>query len=275
LINNDSRPSGFPALRHGLPLAAAALALLSTLAVIPPAAAIGGGGGGGTVTPVCTSLGHLTVKNRQGVASVVRNDNFGGLRECLTVSELGPNFVVSQQAGRKAHRTVIAFPNIFTGCSWGVCAPHSALPAMVSKLRNPVTSWTTAHTAAGRWNAAYDIWFAKRRMVTGQADGAELMIWLSARDLALASKRVVRIDHAEWYVAHWMPHRNGASWGYIQFRRVHAAAGVSGLQLAPFIKLAEQHGWIRPSWWMLNIEAGFEIWSGGKGLATRSFMARA
>ena len=57
--------------------------------------------------------------------------------------------------------------------------------------------------------------------------------------------------------------------------RVHAVAGVSGLQLAPFIKLAERFGWIRPSRWMLNIEAGFEIWSGGKGLATSSFTARA
>jgi hypothetical protein len=44
---------------------------------------------------------------------------------------------------------------------------------------------------------------------------------------------VVRIDHAQWYVAHWMPHRKGAAWGYIQFRRVHAVAGVSGLQLDP------------------------------------------
>jgi Glycosyl hydrolase family 12 len=256
------------------------MALLSPLAMIPlglipPAEAIGGGGGGGTVIPVCRPLGHLTVKNRQGVASVVRNDNFGGLPECLTVSEMRPNFVVSRQAGLRPHRTVIAFPDIFTGCSWGVCSPRSALPAEVARVRNPVTSWTTAHSAGGRWNAAYDIWFAKRRMVTGQANGAELMIWLSARGLPLASRRVVRIDNAQWYVAHWKPHRNGASWSYIQFRRVHQVAGVANLRLAPFIRLAERFGWIRPSWWMLNIEAGFEIWSGGRGLATRSFSARA
>jgi hypothetical protein len=105
-----------------------------------------------------------------------------------------------------------------------VCSPGSSLPARVFALRNPAMTWRTSHNAAGRWNAAADLWFARQQMTTGQADGAELMIWLSSRGLPLASRRVVRIDNASWYLAHWVPRRNGASWNYIQFRRVHPVA---------------------------------------------------
>jgi hypothetical protein len=43
----------------------------------------------------------------------------------------------------------------------------------------------------------------------------------------------------------------------------------------PFIRRAERHGWIQPAWWLENIEAGFEPWQGGAGLATDWFWARA
>jgi hypothetical protein len=86
--------------RNGLRLAAGLLALLNTVAVISPAAAVsqGGIGGGGTVISVCKQLAHVTVKGRHGVVSVVRNDNFGGLPECLAIRDAGPNFMVSRQA---------------------------------------------------------------------------------------------------------------------------------------------------------------------------------
>jgi hypothetical protein len=31
---------------------------------------------------------------------------------------------------------------------------------------------------------------------------------------------------------------------------------------------------IRPTWYLLNITAGFEIWSGGRGLQVTNFWAR-
>ena len=37
----------------------------------------------------------------------------------------------------------------------------------------------------------------------------------------------------------------------------------------------ERAGLIRPRWWLTSIDAGFEIWRGGTGLATLSYWARA
>jgi len=259
--------------RPGPQLASVLLALVTTVAAVTPAVA--GTGGGGLVVTVCTPLGHVTVLSKHHIVSIVRNDNFGRRPECLAVGTLRPHFRVIKQAVRYSAGGPVAFPDIFMGCAWGVCTSGSRMPARVSSLRRPATSWHTSQHAGGRWNVAYDIWFGKHDMTTNQADGAEIMIWLSTRGLPLSSTRVVRIDHARWYLVHWIAAHNGASWNYIQFRRVHPVAGVSDLQLAPFIHAAERHGWLRPWWWLLNIEAGFEIWGGGQGLATRSFWSRA
>jgi cellulose 1,4-beta-cellobiosidase len=34
---------------------------------------------------------------------------------------------------------------------------------------------------------------------------------------------------------------------------------------------AVSRGYIQPSWWLIDIEAGFELWQGGGGLAANSF----
>jgi Glycosyl hydrolase family 12 len=171
---------------------------------------------------------------------------------------------------------VKAFPDIYRGCSWGVCSASSNLPRRVSALNAPIATWYTSENAAGTWNAAFDIWFTKSEETTGQANGAELMIWLNTHNYGRprAGTPTVWVGHHKYWMVHWVPCHNGACWNYIQFRRVHPTWGVKRLRIGPFISRAERHGLIRSWWWMENIEAGFEIWSGGTGLATKWFWAK-
>jgi hypothetical protein len=99
------------------------------------------------------------------------------------------------------------------------------------------------------------------------------MIWLNARDCPVAASRVIRVDHRRWYVTHWVTSYGGAHWNYVQVRAVRPASHVRGLSLLPIIKRVEKMGLISRQWWLLNIEAGFEIWHGGRGLRTTSFSA--
>jgi Glycosyl hydrolase family 12 len=223
---------------------------------------------------LCRKYQHIAVKTRSGTAFAVRNDFWGTNGFCLRNSGLRPNFKVTRSDPNTINGRVMSFPYILRGCSWGVCTAKARLPARVSALRKPEASWRARTRAPGQWNASLELWFAKHRMRTGQADGAELMIWLKTRNLPKSSLRVVRIDHTKWYLVHWVASGQGRTWNYIQFRRVRPVKGVSGLRLWPFIKKSEQMGWVRPADWMLNIEAGFEIWSGGKGLGTKSFWAQ-
>jgi hypothetical protein len=227
---------------------------------------------------LCRQYQHMPVTNRLGQTFIIRNDNFGGQPECITNSGDRSNFVVAQSsAGSGDGRSVLAFPYIFLGCSWGLCTPGSGLPARVSQLASPLTNWDISTNASGSWDATYDIWFDKQPITTGQATGAELMIWLNSRGRATPGPRtkIVWADHARWYLHSWITQHAGFKWRLIQFRRVQPVDRVTNLHLSAFIDQLESQHWVRPWYWMLNVDAGFEIWRGGQGLATNWFGARA
>jgi hypothetical protein len=214
----------------------------------------------------------------------VRNDYWGTGGMCMSNSGKQPNFTVVKAGHNQLHGAVMAFPYIFTGCSWGICTKGSGLPARASTLKDPESSWSINAKAGGTWDASYDLWFSKHRMTNGQATGAELMIWLNSSNIAPASKtKPVMIDGTKWYFDTWKtPVRGGFSWRYIQFRRVHPTSSVRNLDLGAFIRAAEQiqvprvqgtGSLVHRSWYLMNIEAGFELTHGGAGLATTGFSA--
>lgn len=231
----------------------------------------------GRVTDLCRRYEHLAVATAEGSHFVVKNDNYGGQQECLAVHGERPNFTVTQSQLPTWHAKPQAYPFILRGCSWGTCsAPDSDLPKQVSALRRPVATWRTSQVPKGEWDAAFDTWFGTQPMTTGQADGAEMMIWLNARRVKVPPHtRILHIDHVRWYLLHWRACHAGTCWNYLQFRRVWPVLRVRQLHLLPFIHRAEKRGWIRPAWWLENIEAGFELWQGGAGLGTGWFWARA
>jgi len=223
---------------------------------------------------LCKSHQHIVTKSHIGAHFIVRNDNYGGLRECLSNIRNWSNFTVVRSGARIDRIEPVAYPDIFLGCSWGLCSPHSGLPRKVDRLHSLVTTWYTTQRARGQWSAGYDIWFNRKRSVTGQDDGAELMIWLNSKGFPPNKWPVVMVDHIRWHLAHWVTGSAGKRWNYVQFRRVHASTHVQHLNVKPFIAIAERHGLIRPAWWITSVEAGFEIWRGGIGLGTRLFWAR-
>ena len=121
--------------------------------------------------------------NPLGENFIVRNDNFGGLYECISNSGSQAGFVVTQSLAdsRNGHQ-VQAFPYIFLGCSWGLCTSASGLPATISSLPDPRTSWYISAHAGGLWDATYDISVpTSSRSPPARPTGAELMIWLNSR----------------------------------------------------------------------------------------------
>jgi cellulose 1,4-beta-cellobiosidase len=223
---------------------------------------------------ICRRRGYEAVASAQGGHYVVKNDNYGGRPECISNRGRRPNFTVTRSGANSYGSEVMAYPFVLYGCSWGLCTAGSRLPARVRRVRRATASWSTTARAAGRWNAAFDIWFGRRRSAfRGQARGAELMVWLDAHDYPAGRSRVIRVDHRRWYLYHWVTSNGGAHWNYIQIRAVRPTSHVRGLSLMPIIARVEKMGLIRRKWWLLNIESGFEIWHGGRGLATRSFAA--
>ena len=96
-----------------------------------------------------------------------------------------------------------------------------------------------------------------------------VMIWLrySKPSWWVRQYPTVKIDGAKWYI---VPHATAPGRYYISFRRATPVAAAK-LRLAPFMAVAEQRGELRASWLLWCVQAGFEIWSGGKGLAISKF----
>jgi hypothetical protein len=257
-------------LRFGMAGGAGCAVLTASSLIVPQASAA-------PITLICGQYQYMPVTNKLGESFIIRNDNYGGQRECISNSNAWPNFAVTQSSASSKSGPVMAFPYIFLGCSWGLCTPGSGLPARVPALHDPLTSWNTSLPGGGIWDATYDIWFNKTRIITGQATGGELMIWINShgQPAPRANTPIVWEDHARWYLKSWITQHAGIKWRLIQFRRVRPVSQVANLQLNAFIDQAEAHHWIRPLSWMLNIEAGFEIWSDGSGLTTNWFAARA
>ncbi|HUD39030.1 MAG TPA: hypothetical protein VMR14_19170 [Streptosporangiaceae bacterium] len=224
-------------------------------------------------TVLCKAYQHITVTHA-GRQYVVRNDNYGRQPECLRNQNGGTNFAIVSSGARVRRDEPVAYPNIFVGCSWGICTAHSGLPLRVSRIKSVVSTWHTRMRSAGAWSAGYDIWFDRKPSKSGQSGGAELMIWLNARGFGQDTAPEVTIDGRRWRLEHWVTSGHGKHWNYIQFRKVGGTSKVTNLNVKPFIALAEHLRYIQPQWWLTSVMAGFEIWRGGVGLRTTNFVVR-
>jgi hypothetical protein len=165
---------------------------------------------------------------------------------------------------------VEAFPFTGVGCAYSLCSRNTDLPKRVGRLSHATSSWTWSGNSGGFWNASYDLWFDTRDQVTTQDNGAELMIWLRTPPGYGGGTPVTIGSHRYRFMA-WRTHHDGISWNYIQFRATSTVHSVSGLRLWPFIHYATYHHLIRWGWWLTSVHAGYELWSGGRGLSTTSF----
>jgi hypothetical protein len=224
---------------------------------------------------LCGPHNHLVVSSQY----MLRNTYWRGTGNTCIEHQRPTGFVVTRTPRRTTpHEKVTTFPDIYRGCIWNMCTPHTRIPIQTNRIHHIWTRWHTVERATGTWNAAYELWFGKHRQTQGHADGAELMVWLNRHGACCVLHRhapIVRIDGYKFYVQKWRAYDPDFDlrWNYIQFRMVHPRWKVDHLDLKPFIRYSERHNWVRPTWWLENVGAGFEIWHGGVGLRTTQFEA--
>lgn len=233
------------------------------VAVSPPATATGG-------FTLCRPWQALRVTGLNGQPFVIRNkpsvrNNDQGM--CLYNPGRRAAFVVTRSPGTATSWTVRAYPYIATGCFEGACAAGGAgyMPR-AEFLGNYTISWATRQPLhSGVWNASLDLWFGPRRGV-GEF---EVMIWLKYSKPSWWVRRypAVWIEGAKWYI---VPHLTAPGRHYISFRRATPVTSAK-LLIGPFANVAEHRGALRPWARLWCAQAGFEIWSGGRGLAITSF----
>jgi cellulose 1,4-beta-cellobiosidase len=163
-----------------------------------------------------------------------------------------------------------AYPSIFRGCHWGACTRQSGLPIRVGKLRTATSSWATTEAPSGAYDVTYDLWTNSTPTTSGAPNGSEIMIWLNSLGGVRPVGRLagtVNMQGATWKV--YRARRTG--WNAVTYERTIGTAIVTDLDLRAFIQDSVKRGATKPSWYLLDAEAGFEIWQGGEGLASESF----
>lgn len=202
----------------------------------------------------------LVVRNKPSI-----NHNDDGM--CLSVDGNGANFTVVHSPGNVPSLTVRAYPYIGTGCFEGACSSRTLGPLpRAGALGNYTVSWSTSTPAnSGKWNSALDLWIGPHSGI----GTSEIMIWLQYSGPSWWVKLYpkVWIDGAQWYE---VPHTTPVGQHYLSFRRASPVTSAT-LRLAPFMARAIPLGAVNPNDLLWAVQAGFEIWSGGTGLAVTSF----
>jgi hypothetical protein len=166
------------------------------------------------------------------------------------------------------------YPSIYKGCHWGLCTGNSGLPIQMSNLGSATTSWSTTQPASGTYDVSYDIWFNSTPTTSGQPDGTEVMVWINSRGgvhPAGSQTGTSNVDGMNWAV--WTGQQT--SWKIISYVLNPGTTSVSNLDLKALFNDAIGRGWINPANYLIDVEAGFEIWQGGQGLGTNSFSVTA
>ncbi|HXX67198.1 MAG TPA: hypothetical protein VEK07_08455 [Polyangiaceae bacterium] len=220
-------------------------------------------------TDNCDPFGTVDVNDKE---YVVQNNEWNSDRQqCVAV--LGTAFILTKaQFSMPTDGPPATYPAIFKGCHWGNCTRNSGMPVQVAALPAVTSSWTVSVPQSAAYDVGYDLWFNREASTGGQPNGAELMVWPDhggGVQPAGAQVATVTLADAAWDV--WKGPME--SWTYIAYVRQTPTDALVDLDLRSFVSDAVARGAIDKSWYLIAIEAGFEIWRGGKGFATHSFSA--
>jgi hypothetical protein len=209
-----------------------------------------------------------------GGSYTVENDEWGSSApECVTTNGAAGFTVAKSSIANVTDGAPGGYPAIYKGCHWGACTSRSGLPVKVSDIGagTVTTSWSTAQPGGGNdYDVAYDIWFNQTPTTSGQPNGTELMIWLNhnghvqpfgskvASDVSLGGR-----SYDVWY--------SQQGWNTVSYTMNSGTTSVRSLDLKPLVADLVKRGYLKSSWYLIDVEAGFELWHGGAGLATTSF----
>jgi cellulose 1,4-beta-cellobiosidase len=219
-------------------------------------------------TTTCDGQGTIPVQN--GEYTIQANEWNSSAQQCLTYTSGTAGSVSTANFNLSTSGAPATYPSIYKGCHWGACTTGSNLPIQVSNLGSATTSWSTTQPASGAYDVAYDLWTNSTPTTTGQPDGTEIMIWLNSRGGVQpfgSQTGTASIDGMNWNV--WTGQQT--SWKIISYVLQGGGTSFSNLDVKALLADAQARGSLKSSDYLIDAEAGFEIWQGGQGLTTNSF----
>ncbi|MFD7990128.1 GH12 family glycosyl hydrolase domain-containing protein [Streptomyces mexicanus] len=234
----------------------AAFALLAALTAAAPAARAD--------TQICDAFGSTTIQGRY----VVQNNRWGtDAAQCVTVTDSG--FRLSRADGSvPTNGAPKAYPSVYNGCHYTNCSPGTALPARLDTISTAPTSISYSYVSDAVYDAAYDIWLDPTPRTDG-VNRTEIMVWFNKVGPIQpvgSQTGTATVAGRTWQV--WSG--NNGSNDVLSFVAPSAIGGWS-FDVMDFVRQAVSRGLAGNDWYLTSVQAGFEPWQNGAGLAVTSF----
>ena len=164
---------------------------------------------------------------------------------------------------------VASYPSIFKGSHFGLTT-LGWQSYRISNLESATFNWSvSSYRPSGTYNVAAEAWFSSSSYTSpGHAwlasGGGELMIWIDSQGMVPAGSHIGDFGFYQvWF--------SQMDWQYICYYKTGDDS--ADIDLLAFINDAMSRGYLNSSWYLHDIEAGFEICSDGEGLMVESFAA--
>jgi hypothetical protein len=201
---------------------------------------------------------------------LVQNNRWGtSATHCINVTSNG--FRITQQDGvGNTGGAPVSYPSMIYGCHYTNCSPGTVLPKQLSAITSVNSSISYSYVSGATYDAAYDIWLDPTPKTNG-VNQTEIMIWFNKQGaiqpVGTATGNVT-LGGRSWQV--WTG--NNGSNNVVSYV-APSAIGSWNFSVLDFINDTKNRGYATNSWYLTSIQAGFEPWRGGVGLAVNSFSA--
>ncbi|MGX1274385.1 GH12 family glycosyl hydrolase domain-containing protein [Streptomyces phaeoluteigriseus] len=215
-------------------------------------------------TLICDQFGSTTIQGRY----VVQNNRWGtSAPQCVTATDTG--FRLTQADGSvPTNGAPKSYPSVFNGCHYTNCSPGTNLPAQLSGIASAPSSISYGYVGDAVYNASYDIWLDPTPKTDG-VNRTEIMIWLNkVGPIQPIGSQVgtATVGGRTWQV--WTG-SNGSN-DVISFVAPSAIPSWS-FDVMDFVRETVRRGMAQNTWYLTSVQAGFEPWQNGAGLAVNSF----
>ena len=242
-----------------------ALSVFALAAAAVAAPAVGAVSSAHADTLICDQFGSTTT----GGKYIVMNNRWGSnAQQCINVTASGFQ-IQTQQGSTTTNGAPLSYPAIYVGCHYGACSPGTNLPRQLSQIGSAPSSISYNYTG-GTFDASYDIWMDPTPKTTG-VNQMELMIWFNRQGGVQPIGGPVgttTIAGHSWEV--WQGNNGGND---VVSYVAPSAVGSLSFNVLDFVRDVDARTRVDNSWYLTSIQAGFEPWNGGTGLAVNSFSA--
>ncbi|MEV6304281.1 cellulose binding domain-containing protein [Actinoplanes sp. NPDC051861] len=217
-------------------------------------------------TLICEQYGATTIGGRY----IAMNNRWGGSNEqCINVTDTGFRINSQQNVGNTSGAPV-SYPAVYLGCHYTRCSPGTNLPMRVSSIGSATSSISYTYVSGATYNASFDIWLDPSPRTDG-VNAQEIMIWFNRQGSIQPIGSAVgtaNVGGRTWEV--WRgSNGSNAVVSYVAPSPINSWS----FSVLDFVNDVKNRGAITDSWYLTSIQAGFEPWIGGVGLAVNSFSA--